>query len=317
MNSTPRSRARAAFTLVELLVVIGIIALLISILLPVLGSVKRQANAVKCATALREIGNAFQMYAMENRQFAPVAKTNTNYRITFNSVPNFDYNGIQYWQSFLAKYVSRSKQGNAAGTGNAAQAINSREKNIFWGCAAFDGYTRTTYVGNTNLVQTGYGMNAWPEYSSTYPPPAAPPNTLGGAIAPNSVAVVESGDNWRTLSKGTWYKFKAWSHPAERALVADSRFWIIEAQACPLNEQIPGQGTYSDATTWSSSDGGSGGQTMYDFYRHGSYPKLIEADRFNPNGGKVAFNVLYADGHVKTLIDRSEAYRASRMRFPG
>src|SRR5437773_7168203 len=87
----------SAFTLVELLVVIGIIALLISILLPVLGSVRRQAAAVKCAAALREIGTCFQFYQQENKGYFPVAKTNSNYRISFNSIPNFDYTGIQYW----------------------------------------------------------------------------------------------------------------------------------------------------------------------------------------------------------------------------
>src|SRR5437762_13188574 len=115
----PRRTRRSAFTLVELLVVIGIIALLISILLPVLSSVKRQAAAVKCSAALREIGNAFLMYGQDNKQFYPVAKTSTDYRITFNSVPNYDYTGVQYWPAFLGKYVSRANQAYGAGQATA------------------------------------------------------------------------------------------------------------------------------------------------------------------------------------------------------
>src|SRR3954451_16185377 len=57
------------FTIVELLVVIGIIALLISILLPVLGNVRRQGIAVKCLSNLRQSFNALQLYASDNKGF--------------------------------------------------------------------------------------------------------------------------------------------------------------------------------------------------------------------------------------------------------
>jgi prepilin-type N-terminal cleavage/methylation domain-containing protein/prepilin-type processing-associated H-X9-DG protein len=65
------SGSRRAFTLVELLVVIGIIALLISILLPSLSNARKQANTVKCASNMKQLGMFAHMYANDNRNFIP------------------------------------------------------------------------------------------------------------------------------------------------------------------------------------------------------------------------------------------------------
>ena len=67
-----RKLKTAGFTLIELLVVISIIAVLMSIMMPALAKVRKQARNVICKTNLRSWGTFYQMYSTENNGRFPV-----------------------------------------------------------------------------------------------------------------------------------------------------------------------------------------------------------------------------------------------------
>jgi prepilin-type processing-associated H-X9-DG protein len=83
-NRTPSTRG-SAFTLVELLVSIGIIAVIIAILLPALALSRRDAQQIKCAANLRNLGMFLMMHANEHGGYLPLAG---------NIVPGTDETGV-------------------------------------------------------------------------------------------------------------------------------------------------------------------------------------------------------------------------------
>jgi prepilin-type N-terminal cleavage/methylation domain-containing protein len=70
------SPKRLAFTLVELLIVVAIIAILASLLLPVLAKAKEKARRAQCANNLRQIGLGIEMYRQDNNQCPPLYLVN-------------------------------------------------------------------------------------------------------------------------------------------------------------------------------------------------------------------------------------------------
>lgn len=101
-----QTNSQRAFTLVELLVVIGIIAILISLLLPSLNRARRAAVSAKCMSNLRQLGNAMQIYVQTYKGcFTPKYSTDGTRDGNWNNAS--DPNLYVSWDDLLGIYDGR------------------------------------------------------------------------------------------------------------------------------------------------------------------------------------------------------------------
>ncbi|HEY1686188.1 MAG TPA: prepilin-type N-terminal cleavage/methylation domain-containing protein [Tepidisphaeraceae bacterium] len=386
-----KTGAIKAFTLVELLVVIGIIALLISILLPALSSARRQAMQVKCASNLRQCYAALQLYADAYLGYgipvrlgygqvpvpsnppvpATVASQNKPYELfgvdygagaeNSTSIPPQTANAA-WWPEFLAHFLGSAKggQGDWYSTGsNGGMTLDQRvaiaRQSPFW-CPAWS----APVTGNAQQpLYTGYSVNYMVSVTPSHPvspfggtPQSFLNNTTGSSPTymgtPTTVHDLPAGEWFNVYYNGSavpsvdpragkWYKLTQITLQSQRCFMADNTSLFLECWMPPTTQSnvkgivIPppqnvtpafgGQGSYSNPTSSST------GQNTFDCYRHGVYPNVLPSwtgngyslttPCFAQTGGKVAYNILYYDGHVQESFDRTDAYRSVRLRYPG
>jgi prepilin-type N-terminal cleavage/methylation domain-containing protein/prepilin-type processing-associated H-X9-DG protein len=277
-------RKTRGFTLVELLVVIGIIALLISILLPSLANARRNANSIKCLSNLRQIATCYTMYAGEYKGAIPVVRQ--DYPDLTPATTRY------YWWDMITPYLARL---NKITTAQNTSEMDEARRTIIWGCTEWDGRMDLSY--GTASFYPGYAMNLHPYFM------------------PGSTTVQKNltACRWQGVYFGQYYKMSSVRNPAERVMIADAQLWILDARESKGGgvAALPGQPI--DVTANNAGKTGQAGLMDYDLYRHGKHPPATGAFY---KGGKLAFNAAYFDGHAEAINDISKAYHGIFLQDP-
>src|SRR4051812_34119132 len=152
-----RRQIYRAFTLVELLVVIGIIAVLISTLLPALNRARQAGNLIDCQARLRTMGQALQIYTTNNKGYLPwidVVHDKSRAPWIDNTLPNSTNKESDWWWPFT---ISEVLNGNIIGPDGLVNRVSPifRDRDTIEGQ---DGRYVNHYTANPRILY-GSGLN--------------------------------------------------------------------------------------------------------------------------------------------------------------
>src|SRR5437667_236746 len=116
---------------------------------------------------------------------------------------------------------------------------------------------------------------------------------------------------WNVVAKNTqgidghFYRSHNYTHPSERALIVESMLWLFFFTPTNGNGVLAGQNIPIDNNRELYPTGA--GDSEFDYYRHGKYPRPQSSQKYSTEGGKPATNIAYCDGHVATIYSRDQA----------
>jgi prepilin-type processing-associated H-X9-DG protein/prepilin-type N-terminal cleavage/methylation domain-containing protein len=292
---------RTGFTLVELLVVIGIIALLISILLPALNRARETAKLVQCMSNARQLATAAMLHAHDHEGMVPPS---TDHWLVWadhdRSRTRFQYRDdgfLKDWASALLPYLGRGAGGDNFQEAPQDQAKIFRCPSDQWLNEEPPGYR--LYINVTHLYQeVSYGINA---DIASFSNPAG----IGHFTYDHWLGVYKSpfpyggGGDYGAPLHG---RLSSVHRPSETLLFADCG---TRPHLPPFRVGIEDNRVLAYSSHW------SGGGTLQHTYLAPWLRDKIPLDRHRDR-----INVAFADGHAETIrLGDFERVRISPYRY--